>query len=121
MNACDPCPYCHRQPEYVDSKLVYLRSYGMIYYCRQCQAWVGVHHGTNKALGTLANATLRKARQRVHAVFDPLWQGQGNKVRNSLYERLAEAMDIPRRECHIAMMDLFDCARVLAICKKWKK
>ena len=30
------CPYCGRQAEYVDSKVIYGRSYGMAYLCRKC-------------------------------------------------------------------------------------
>ena len=34
--------------------------YGMIYYCPQCGAYVGVHKGTDRAKGRLANAELRR-------------------------------------------------------------
>ena len=30
------CDYCGRQAEYVDSKVVYGKSYGMMYLCRNC-------------------------------------------------------------------------------------
>ena len=53
------CDYCGRQAEYVDSKVVYGKSYGMMYLCRNCMAYVGVHKGTDKPLGRLANAELR--------------------------------------------------------------
>lgn len=54
------CPYCKEQTEYVDSACIYGKSYGMIYLCRKCDAYVGVHKGTNKALGRLANKELRQ-------------------------------------------------------------
>lgn len=54
------CPYCGRQAEYVDSKVIYGRSYGMAYLCRNCDAYVGVHRGTDEPLGRLADASLRK-------------------------------------------------------------
>ena len=50
------CPYCGRQAEYVDSKVIYGRSYGMAYLCRNCDAYVGVHRGTDEPLGRLADA-----------------------------------------------------------------
>ena len=53
------CDYCGRQAEYVDSKVIYGKSYGMMYLCRNCMAYVGVHKGTDKPLGRLANAELR--------------------------------------------------------------
>ena len=42
------CPYCGQQAEYVDSKVIYGRSYGMAYLCRNCDAYVGVHRGTDE-------------------------------------------------------------------------
>lgn len=68
------CDYCGRQAEYVDSKAVYGKSYGMMYLCRNCMAYVGVHKGTDKPLGRLANAELRYWKKAAHAEFDPLWQ-----------------------------------------------
>ena len=53
------CDYCGRETEYVDSKVIYGKSYGKIYLCRNCMAYVGVHKGTDKPLGRLANAELR--------------------------------------------------------------
>lgn len=51
------CDYCGGPTEYVDSSVIYGRSYGMIYLCRPCRAYVGVHRGTNKPLGRLAPST----------------------------------------------------------------
>jgi len=42
------CPYCKGETKYVDSSLVYGRSYGMMYLCEPCDAYVGVHHKTSK-------------------------------------------------------------------------
>lgn len=64
------CPYCGRSTEYVDSSVIYGRSYGMIYLCRDCRAYVGVHKGTDQALGRLANAELREAKKEAHFYFD---------------------------------------------------
>ena len=80
------CDYCGRQAEYVDSKVIYGKSYGMMYLCRNCMAYVGVHKGTDKPLGRLANAELRYWKKRAHAVFDPLWQrGRFRGHRNAAY------------------------------------
>lgn len=70
------CPYCGAETEFVDSKEVYGTgmSYGMVYLCRPCAAYVGVHRGTNKALGRLANVELRRLKMEAHKVFDPLWE-----------------------------------------------
>lgn len=67
------CPYCGQPTEYVDSAAVYHGiSYGMIYLCRKCDAYVGVHRGTDKALGRLANRSLREWKKRAHYYFDPI-------------------------------------------------
>lgn len=57
------CPYCLQGTKLVDSSLVYGKSYGLIYFCRHCYSYVGVHKGTEKALGRLANAELRAAKK----------------------------------------------------------
>lgn len=58
------CPYCGCFAEFVDSSCVYNgKSYGMIYLCRPCVAWVGVHKGTDNALGRLANGRPPKPRK----------------------------------------------------------
>src|ERR1044072_1392050 len=79
------CPYCNRPTQYVDSKRVYTKSYGMIYLCEPCGAWVGVHRGTNVALGRLANRELRKWKKDAHKYFDPLWQ---KKMRQGIVRRM---------------------------------
>jgi hypothetical protein len=49
------CPYCKAKTSFVDSSLIYNKSYGMIYICFECDAYVGCHKGTDKAKGSLAN------------------------------------------------------------------
>jgi hypothetical protein len=97
----------------------------MIYLCRPCKAWVGVHKGTDKPLGRLANKELREWKIKAHAAFDPLWkakmsQGHSKKsARNSGYAWLAEQMGIPREACHVGMFDVEQCKRVVEICSPY--
>lgn len=58
------CPYCHIPTEYKNSIEVYGIDYGMIYYCPKCRAYVGVHAGTDRAKGRLANAEFADVRLR---------------------------------------------------------
>ena len=67
------CPYCLNLTEYVDSSIIYGKSYGMIYLCKRCDAYVGVHRGTAKSLGRLANKTLRHWKKEAHRYFDNIW------------------------------------------------
>jgi len=114
------CDYCGRQAEYVDSAEIYNgKSYGMIYLCRPCKAYVGVHRGSDKPLGRLADAELREWKKRAHAAFDPLWQyGRFKHRRNAAYAWLAEQMGLTKEETHIGMFDVQQCKQVIEIMNK---
>lgn len=110
------CDYCGRVTEYVDSAVIYGKSYGMVYLCQPCKAYVGVHKGTDKPLGRLANAELREWKKRAHAAFDPIWQyGQFRRKRNAAYAWLAEKMGLTKEETHIGMFDVPQCKQVIQI------
>jgi hypothetical protein len=119
------CPYCSKKTVFVDSEEVYSRSYGMIYLCRPCQAWVGVHKGTSNALGRLANAELREAKKEAHFYFDKLWSAKmknGFKkghARGRAYKWLANELGIPCPETHIGWFDVDKCKKVVEICKPY--
>ncbi|MGD9567560.1 MAG: DUF3268 family zinc-finger domain-containing protein [Sedimentibacter sp.] len=113
------CPYCGQQAKYVDSKVVYGRSYGMIYLCQPCDAYVGVHKGTNEPLGRLANKELRYWKMAAHEAFDPIWKTKKMK-RNNAYKWLAEQLRLSPEETHIGMFDITMCKIVIEICKKYK-
>lgn len=122
------CPYCGDMTQYVDSIAVYNRSYGMIYLCFPCKAWVGVHNGTNQALGRLANYELRQAKIQAHAYFDGMWKKKmernkmsKNVARNLAYEWLARMMGLTRDDCHIGMFDVAECNKVVELCKPYYK
>jgi len=105
-------------------------SYGMIYLCRPCDAWVGVHKGTDTPKGCLANKELRQWKMKAHAAFDPLSEaklrkrreerGQDYKkvwARGSGYRWLSQKLGIPSAECHIGMFDVETCKRVVELCQ----
>lgn len=119
------CPYCKNRALLVDSKEVYSKSYGMIWICTPCQAWVGCHANTkdHKPLGRLANKELRQWKQLAHRSFDPLWRRKADrqgvsksKARKSGYKWLAKEMGMDARVCHIGMFDVTDCKRVVTVC-----
>ena len=113
------CDYCGKRAEYVDDSIVYHgNSYGMIYYCPGCQAWVGVHKGTDKPKGRLANAELRNMRRIAHAVFDRIWRENRQFTRKKAYKWLSEQMGLPEELTHIAMFDVDQCNQCIALCKK---
>jgi len=125
METSVTCPYCEAAAVLVDSAEVYRRSYGMIWLCRPCKAWVGVHRDNpyHKPLGRLANAELRDWKKRAHAKFDPLWKGKirrdgcsKSKAREAGYKWLANQLEIRYRDCHIGMFDVEKCKKVVELC-----
>ena len=111
------CDYCGGLAEFVDSSVIYGESYGMIYLCRRCNAYVGVHRGTDRPLGRLANAELRHWKKAAHNAFDPLWKYgcfRGHRV--AAYHWLSERLGLPIEKTQIGMFDTALCKRAIQIC-----
>lgn len=117
----DPCPYCQSPTEFADSARVYGKSYGRVLICSaypRCDAFVGCHKDSGMPKGTLANKSLREARKRAHAAFDPLWLGEARAMRRSdAYRWLSEATGLPADSCHIGMMGEAECQLVMKACQ----
>lgn len=113
------CNYCGKPAEYVDSTIVYGSSYGMIYYCKPCNAWVGVHKGSSTPLGTLANAELRACRRKAHGMFDRIWRRRWMS-RSKAYAWLAEQMGLTLEETHIGMFSVEQCRQVIDLCTQFE-
>ncbi len=118
------CPYCMSNTEYVDSSVIYKRSFGMVYLCRPCDAFVGVHGNTKKALGRLANKDLRIWKKNAHSCFDFIWKKkmQSTKcnkrsARSKAYGWLSKQLGTPPKYTHIGMFDIDQCKRVVEVCK----
>lgn len=130
------CPYCNKEAVLKDSAEVYHgHSYGMIYDCRDCDAYVGVRKdGKNTPLGRMANKELRIWKLKAHGAFDPLWQKKlarrrkerGDdypvyQARASGYKWLREQIGMTAKECSISEMDVEQCKQVIEICSKYHK
>lgn len=120
------CPYCGNKPVLKDSIEIYGQSYGLIWHCEPCGAYVGVHKGTEVPLGRLANGVLREYKKQAHAAFDVIWQhkisrSMSKKVaRGETYNWLAEQMGMEPKDCHIGMFDENQCVEVIKICSQFK-
>ena len=114
------CPYCNSEAKLEDTIKIYKsRSYGMAYICSnypECDSYVGVHKGTDKPLGRMANKELRKAKSIAHFIFDKLWKS-GLVRRNEAYEWLAKKLNIKREDCHIGMFDVEMCKKAALVCR----
>ena len=74
---------------------------------------------TDKPLGRLADAALRKWKMAAHASFDPLWKtGPFRGRRKAAYGWLAEQMGLPIEKTHIGMFDIPQCQEVIKIIEK---
>jgi len=124
------CPYCGSVATLKDSKIIYGKSYGNAFICNnfpKCNTFVGVHKATNKPLGTLANNELREFRKKAHSLFDPLWKLKiikekcsKKKARTAGYKWLSIQTEIDYNRCHIAMMNIDECKKVIQVCTKYK-
>lgn len=125
------CPYCHRPAELVTGVDIYTHRPDLIdklfWRCRPCDAWVGCHPkhpGRNPTgtapLGRLANAELRRWKQRAHVAFDPLWRS-GQMSRKDAYRWLRQALGVSAANCHIGMMDVDACKAVIAVVDAFRR
>lgn len=109
------CPYCGAPTKLIDDSQIYGRSYGAkCYICKRCDAWVGCHKGTNKALGRVANKNLRRLKHQAHEAFDPIWK-EGYLPRTAAYEVLSIAFKLPMKQTHIGMFDEELCRKTIRL------
>ena len=69
--------------------------------CDACNNYVGCHSKTKdktRPLGTIPSPELRRARQKLHGIMDPLWK-EGLIKRGDLYRELSKALG---KEFHTA-------------------
>lgn len=112
------CRYCGGKVILTDASEIYERSTEKIYLCTNCNAYVGVHKGTDRPMGKLANAALRMKRRETHSVFDAFWSAR-NMTRKDAYRWLARELGVPQSRAHIGNMEMDECERVIRLC--WEK
>ena len=127
------CGSCNKAARLTDGREIYPHRGDLadrkIWKCDGCGGYVGCHLGTTRALGSPADAELRKARGILHEQrFDMIWKTAdatgGYKpeddkarwrirrtARTRLYAYLAHELDLSEAECHIGMFDLETCRR----------
>lgn len=114
------CRYCGGKVILADAKKYGIRGEdGQVYMCTICNACVGIHKGSGKPLGTLANAVLRLKRREAHTAFDAIWKS-GEKSRSDAYEWLAVQMGLPKYRAHIAYFEIEQCEQVIRVCREHK-
>lgn len=112
------CPYCGEKAVYMTSKEFYGKDYGTsMYVCKPCDARVGTHGRSERALGTMANKELRELRMQCHSQIDPYWKTR-TYSRASVYSRLQEVLGITKDEAHIGLFDEERCRLLLDAIKR---
>ena len=110
------CPFCGNHAKLVGGDAIYPHRPDLFakrfYLCESCDAYVGCHGNTVIPLGTLANEPLRRARNRAHTAFDPLWK-LGEMRCGDAYGWLAEKLGISKKETHIALFTETQCLDVV--------
>jgi ssDNA-binding Zn-finger/Zn-ribbon topoisomerase 1 len=118
------CPYCGGNVSLVSSSIVYNgRDFGLIYLCDNypsCDAYVGVHKGTNRPLGRLANAELREWKKKAHAAFNPLYES-GEMNRKQAYKLMQSLMNMDDKEAHIGKFDIEQCKTLIEKLKEYRQ
>lgn len=123
------CPYCGATSRLVTGLDVHPHRRDQwakrFYKCPACVGvWVGCHPPAQPgvgggqgdgtvAMGRLADAELRSAKQAAHAAFDPLWRG-GSMRRREAYKWLARELGIRPKQAHIGHFDAAQCQAVVA-------
>jgi hypothetical protein len=112
------CPYCSQTSELVDSMVIYphaRQSYGWMYLCRPCWAYVGCHNGGTRSKGRLANEDLREAKKHAHKYFDRIWK-EGHMPRTRAYSWLSRELGLSKDDTHIGMFGVKNCLRTADAC-----
>ncbi|QEL01615.1 hypothetical protein FKG96_12615 [Olivibacter sp. LS-1] len=114
------CPYCDATTVYVDSAEFYNgKSYGMVYACRPCKAWVGVLPTNPKmSLGRVANEELRLAKRGAKHYFELLWK-ESHMTKRMAHAWIASKLKLSKSDCYIGKMDLSQCNRVIELSRKF--
>lgn len=117
------CPYCDRLAVLTTGAVIYPHRTDLaekrFWWCAPCDAYVGCHpqhrkwspHGITP-LGRLANAELRREKQRAHAAFDPMWKS-GGMSRTEAYQWLAGQLGMSASNCHIGALSADGCRAVV--------
>lgn len=114
------CPHCGRPIQIVNNRAIYGKEYGdwpWAFWCKPCDAYVGLHPFTGIPLGTLATRPLRDARKKAKALFNELWQS-GEMTRSAAYAWASKTLQLPPKETHVAMFDIATCNRLIEEIRK---
>lgn len=111
------CPECKVKSR---MRLKLSPKFGYFYGCENwpdCGCVHSAHQDTGKPMGKPADELTRKMRKKAHYAFDKIWKRTDMK-RESVYKWLALQLGIPKKKCHISLMDYDQCEGIIELCKR---
>lgn len=121
------CIHCGQDAVlHLTSDAFYQKDYGPVWVCADCDALVGCHPGTQRPMGTPANAEVRRLRSIVHKLFDVLWKVKRKRTgdrgsRGKAYAWFAAELGLAKEWCHISMFDAEICERAIVLLSPFAK
>lgn len=116
------CPYCGRLAVLRPAAFVYgdnaIEEH--VYVCANypaCDSYVGVHRGTLKPKGTLANGDLRNIRIRAHKLFSQFW-ANGIMTKKQAYRWIQYKFALTEDQAHIGSFSEYMCRQLMDECQK---
>ena len=82
-----------------------------------CDAYVGVHAGTLRPKGSLANGDLRHKRIEAHRLFDAIWKN-GIMSRKDAYRWIQDIFSLSDAQAHIGQFSDYRCDCLMAETRK---
>ena len=110
------CPYCGKPAELVDSKAVYGVSYGNLWLCRACDAYVSAKTGTDEPTGRLAKRDLRQLRKMAKSMIDEFARG-ARLSRAELRDWIAARAGVPGHHGYLSWLSEEQVGRVIWACR----
>lgn len=116
------CPYCGGTAILKKATEVYQEKAleEFVYVCSNypaCNSYVGVHAGSLRPKGTLANGDLRHKRIVAHRYFDCIWK---NKIMNKrdAYHWIQDSFGLNSSQAHIGQFSDYMCEQLIIKCRK---
>ena len=115
------CPYCGRMAVLKSAAFVYgdkaIEEY--VYVCSgypNCDSYVGVHRGSLKPKGTLANGDLRNMRIQAHKLFSQFW-ANGIMTKKQAYHWIQDRFALTEDQAHIGNFSEYMCGQLMDECR----
>ena len=82
------------------------------YQCPVCKNFVGTHKGTDRPLGVIASAEIKKERMKIHDILDPLWKCK-KYPRKELYKQISSRLGYDYHTANLKSIE--ECRKVYSI------